>query len=620
MSALPGPEPAVFAFGPFLLDRRRRSLTRAGEAVGVTPKAFDLLVVLVEHGGAVVPKETLIDRLWPDTAVEESNLTFQISTLRKALGTEGARYVATIPGRGYQFAAPLQRVEETTAMETIVEDEERTTITISQRAPIWIWSAALAAIVIAIVAVIALRARKPLPSSPAIRSLAVLPFKPIGTQRDEALELGMADTLITRLSHMPGVIVRPTSAVRRYTKLDGDPLAAARELGVDAVLDGSIQRDGSRMRLTVRLLRVSDGTPIWADQLDESSRDLFAVQDRVADNVARVVVPALSAPAQAQVERKLTADLEAYELYLKGQYWSALDPPRAEEFFRRAIARDARFAAAWAAIADTRLFRGRYANTPPREHYEQARIAARRAMELEPQLADAHAALAQVYADSDWDWKRAEEEFRRALELNPNDEVAHGQYAYLLLFRRDFDGALQHITRATEIDPVSPVWAIIRGFTLECAGRYDDSIRDLDETLRAHPKLIPALLHLGMSYTNAGKPEIGIAKLKEALAIHPHSTQLLALEAYAEARAGHRDAALQMIRDLEARAAHEPVAAPNLAVAWTALGNHDRAFYWLEHAYRDRVFLLRIITVEPGYTPLRNDPRYAELVRRMGLS
>jgi DNA-binding winged helix-turn-helix (wHTH) protein/TolB-like protein/Flp pilus assembly protein TadD len=617
MSVLPGSAPAVFAFGPFVLDRGRRLLAREGAAVSITPKAFDLLVVLVERGGAAVSKDELMSILWPDTSVEEGNLTFQISTLRKALGAEGARCIATLPGRGYQFVAPLQRVE--TAVEATIEQEERTTITVSESRPPWLLLGGLALVALAIVAAVLLLRRDPPPRSPAIRSLAVLPFKPLAAQRDEALELGMADTLITRLSGMPGVTVRPISAVRRYSKLDDDPLAAGRDLGVDAVLDGSIQRRGPRMRVTVRLLRTSDGHPLWTSQLDENAHDLFAVQDLVADSVARAVVPALSAPAQAQLARRMTADLEAYELYLQGRYLASTDPKAGEEFFRRAVARDPRFAAAWAAIADTWLFRGRYGNSSPRERFEQARGAAMKAVALDPGLADGHAALAQVYADQDWDWPRAEREYRRALELNPNSDVAHGQFAYLLMFRRDFDGALEHARRATEIDPLSPQWAIVHGFVLESSGRYQEAISSLEETLRLHPRLTPALLHLGMAYTNSGQPEIGIRKFHEGLAIHPGSSQLLALEAYAQAKAGHRDEALRIVHDLETRAAKEPAPAPNLALAWTALGDPDRAFHWLERAYEEHLFLLRVVTVEPGFAPLRSDPRYADLVRRMGL-
>jgi len=609
MSALPGSEAAVFAFGPFVLDRDRRMLERDGAQVAVTPKAFDLLVVLVEGRGAAVAKDELMARLWPDTVVEESNLTFQVSTLRKALGADGARYIATLPGRGYQFTAPV--------VTTIVEDEERTTITLSEtRRPALAWVAALVLLVAGAVAAMLFLRREPaapraLP--PGVRSLAVLPFKPLAAaQRDEALELGMADTLITRLSGMPDVIVRPVGAVRRYTELDADPLAAARDLGVDAVVDGSIQRRGQRMRVTVRLLRAADGRPLWASQFDDDARDLFAVQDHVAEQVARAVTDS----AQPRVAKPPAADLEAYELYLKGRFWMNADNARAREFYQRAIDRDPRFAAAWAAMADAWIMRGRFGNDSPRAEFEKAREAAVKAVAIDPQSAEGHAALAQVYADHDWDWDRAESEFRRALALNPNSDVAHGQYAYLLLFRRDFARALTHSRRATQIDPVAPGWAVVHAQVLGASGRTEEAIAHLEEALRVHPKLIPALLHLGLLYTTVGKPETALARLHAGLAVHPRSSQLLGVEAYVEAKAGHRERALAIIHGLEQL---EAPPSHSIALAWTALGDRDRAFAWLERAYRDRLPLLRVVTVADGFEPLRADPRYAGLVRRMGL-
>ena len=317
--------------------------------------------------------------------------------------------------------------------------------------------------------------------------------------------------------------------------------------------------------------------------------------------------------------RRGTADLQAYELYLKGRYWTYQDAERAEEFFRRAIARDPRFAAAWAAIADTWLVHGRFTNEPPQESFARARQAALKAIEIDPDSAEGHAALAQVYADHDWDWKRAEAEYLRALELHPNSAVAHGQYTYLLLFRRDFDAALEHINRACEIDPLSPAWACLKGYALDCSGRNSEAVRHLEETLRLHPRLIPVLLHLGMVSTNGGNPQRGVALFREARSLGADPPQLLGLEAWALARSGDREGALRIVRDLEQRSEREPIAVSNLALAWTALGNHDRAFAWLEHALRNRIFLVRTVTVHPGFAALRRDPRYPELIRRMGL-
>lgn len=613
-------ESAVYEFGPYVLDRPRRLLMRDGAAVGLTPKAFDLLSLLVENGGRVVTKESLMSALWPDTVVEESNLTFQISTLRKALSD--GRYVVTIPGRGYQFAGAVQRVNELVApveTETVIEDGQRMTITVSERRAVWPWIAAAVVIIAATVAFFLMK-RAPRATASGVRSIAVLPFRPLlAAQRDESLELGMADTLITRLSHMPGVIVSPTSAVRRYSKLDQDPLAAGRELGVDTVLDGSIQRNGERMRVTVRLLRTTDGEPLWASQFDEAARDLFAVQDRVADGVARAVAPSLSGRDQRLLTKKPTDDLEAYNLYIKGLYWKDQDGPRAREFFERALTHDPRFAAAYAAIADTWQLRGRFTDADPREFFENARIAAEKAIALDPDLAAAHAALAAVYSDYQWRWQDADREYQRALELNPNDASTHSWYASFLVFRHNFDSALVHSRRAVELDPLSMAAVSNHGMCLRFSGRNDEAIRHLEEARRLYPAMTPLMLHLGMAYTNAGRAEEGMKLMHDSLAVRHNKSQLPALYAYAAAKAGHRDEALRVLRELEALSATEPIAATNLAVAWTAFGDHDRAFLWLERAYKKRSYLLRIITVEQGFEPLRSDPRYADLVKRMGL-
>ena len=364
-------ESEAYAFGPYVLDRSKRALVRGGEPVSVTPKAFDLLAVLAENGGNVVSKETLMSRLWPDTAVEEGSLAFQISTLRKALGD--GRYIVTVPGRGYQLAGPVGPVDSG-AIEAIVRDEERTTITVSDdRKPMVLVAAAIVA-VIAVMAGAWFLMRKRPEAGVSIHSIAVLPFKPIaGAQRDEALELGMADTLITRLSHLANVTVSPTSAVRRFNKLDQDPLAAARDLGVDSVLEGSLQRGTDRIRVTVRLLRAADGRSLWAEQYDAKALDLFAVEDKVADGVARSIAPALSGREHQLLAKRTTADPVAYDLYQKGVYWKERDPRRALEFFERALARDPKCAAAWAGIASAALFSVRFSDHPNAAVFERAR-------------------------------------------------------------------------------------------------------------------------------------------------------------------------------------------------------------------------------------------------------
>jgi DNA-binding winged helix-turn-helix (wHTH) protein/TolB-like protein/Tfp pilus assembly protein PilF len=613
-------DPAVYGFGPYVLDRPRRLLMRDGSAVALTPKAFDLLTVLVENEGRLVSKETLMRSLWPDTVVEESNLTFQVSSLRKALG--GDRYVVTVPGRGYQFTGAVERIAETPITETMVEQEERTTITVSdeRRTIPWLAIGVAAALAVAVVLVTVLLIRRPPPAEPGVRSIAVLPFRPIvASQRDESLELGMADTLITRLSHIPMLIVRPTSAVRRYSALDQDPLAAGRELRVDAVLDGSIQRASDRVRVTVRLLRTADGTPLWATQFDQSVGDLFAVQDRVADGVARSIAPSLTGRQQQLLTKKATTDLGAYELYTQGLVYKELAPAKAQEYFQRAVTRDENFAAAWAAIAETWLFRGRFTNYPPHDFFANARTAAEKAIAIDPDLADAHAALAAVYGDYDWRWDDAEREYLQAIRLNPNNATAHSLYAFLLMVRHRCDDALRHVRRAAELDPLSFGIGVTHGFVLRECGRSDEAIQQLSAWRKRHPDITPFGLHLGMAYTSAGKPAEGAKVLRETLPIARNNSQLQALYAYALVKAGQRDEALRVIDDLEKLGKSQSVASVNLAAAYAALGNRDRAFYWLERAYRDHLYLLRVIAIDPAYEPLRGDPRYADLMRRMGL-
>jgi DNA-binding winged helix-turn-helix (wHTH) protein/TolB-like protein/Tfp pilus assembly protein PilF len=610
-------ESEAYAFGPYVLDRSKRALVRDGEPVGVTPKAFDLLAVLAENGGNIVSKETLMSRLWPDTVVEEGSLAFQISTLRKALGD--GRYIVTVPGRGYQLAGPVSPLGGV-AIEAIVRDEERTTITVSDdRKPMVLVAVAVIALMAVVVAAWLIVRKRPA-AGVSIHSIAVLPFKPIaGAQRDEALELGMADTLITRLSHLANVTVSPTSAVRRFNKLDQDPLAAARDLGVDSVLEGSLQRGTDRIRVTVRLLRTSDGRSLWAEQYDAKALDLFAVEDKVADGVAHSIAPALSGREQQLLVKRTTADPVAYDFYLKGVYWKGRDSARAEEFFNRAIARDPKFASAWAGVAYAELFHGRFASRQMPEVFEHARQAAQRAIALDSDLADAHAAIAAIHADYDWQFDQADAEFRRALELDPNSLDAHNGYAYLLAIRREFDAAIEHARRAQELDPLSATAGVTVGMCLDMAGKTDEAIRNLRETLRLYPDLVPAKLHLGLVLSRTGHADEGAEVLREAIRTRPKSTALPALLASALVRANHRDEADRIVQDLEKRAATEPVDATAMGEAWTTLGNFDRAFFWLNQACDERVPLVRTINAEPGYAPLRNDPRFAVLLKRIGL-
>jgi tetratricopeptide (TPR) repeat protein len=385
------------------------------------------------------------------------------------------------------------------------------------------------------------------------------------------------------------------------------------------VLEGSLQRDADRIRVTVRLVRTGDGRPLWTEHYDEKALDLFAVEDKVADGVARSITPALSGREHQLLAKRTTADPVAYELYLKGVYWKDRDTLRAESFFNQALERDPKFAAAWAGIASETLLRARFANGVQPEVFEQARRAAETAIALDPDMGDAHASLASLYSDHDWQFDRAEAEFRRALKLDPNSVEAHTGYSYLLTIRRNFDEAIAHAKRAQELDPLSAVACVNGGLALEMAGRNEEAIRSLRETLRLYPDLTPAKLHLAETLAYSGHADEGAAVLREALRAKPSSPALLGVLAYILVRGGHRDEAISIVRNLEKRSATEPIAGLNIALPYVALGDFDRAFVWLNKACDNRVPLIRIVNSEPGFEPLRKDPRFALLLKRIGL-
>jgi len=342
------PAKHLYEFGPFVLDADERVLLREGQPVSLAPKAFDTLLALIEKSGRIVGKDELLNRVWPDSFVEEGNLAFNISVLRKALagGADDVQFIETVPKRGYRFVTPVRQmndagpdvlIESQTISRVVIEDrrediEEQKQIpapkdltqrasdtSFSRRAISKLSLLIAGVIVLGIVAVIAYL-RLPGPTSP--RTLAVLPFKPLAANsNDEYLELGMADALITRLSNLKEIVVRPTSSVLKYAAAGQDPIAAGRELAVDAVLDGSVQRSGDKIRVTVRLVRVGDGVPLWADKFDENFTNIFSVQDSISERMARALTLNLSGDEKNKITKRYTDDVEAYQLYLKGRYY-----------------------------------------------------------------------------------------------------------------------------------------------------------------------------------------------------------------------------------------------------------------------------------------------------------
>jgi TolB-like protein len=573
--------------------------------------------------------------------VEEANLSQHIYVLRKALGDTGQThsYIVTVPGRGYRFVAPVTELEDelNLAQSSAVSTEKEAALPCANAKPVagrfWpalrrSWLAAAVLLVLAAATGWLWRATNT-PSNAAVRSIAVLPFKPLGNSDgdDEYLGLGLADSLITKLGGLRQLIVRPTSAVRKYAGPEQDPLAAGREQRVEAVLDSSLQRDGERIRVTVRLLQVGDGATLWTYQCDEQyCADIFAMQDAISEKVAAAMVAQLSGEERRALRRHGTENREAYEQYLKGRYflnkgWGG-QVQKGIECFKQAVALDPNYALAFAGLADS-YWAMVVAQSSALEMMPKAKDAATRALALDPGLAEAHIALANVRAYYDWDWPEAEREFKQALALKPGLAEAHLWHSHYLSALGQFQEALAEIEQARYLDPLSLPIRLRLGDTFYFSRRYDEAILAYRETLEMDAHFPIARYRIGQIYTQQGEYEEAIAEFEQDMALNrsnPRSPIMLAALARTFALAGKRDEALKLLAETEGVAAQRYVAPWAVSVAYAALGDRDQAFAWMERAYAERSHRLVFLNVDPVFDDLRADPRFADLLRRMNLA
>jgi DNA-binding winged helix-turn-helix (wHTH) protein/tetratricopeptide (TPR) repeat protein len=636
------PPKISYCFGPFRLDPHKRILFKDEEPVQLAPKALDLLLVLVANRDRVLVKDELMEKVWPDQIVEDANITVNMSALRKALGENRHEhlYIVTIPGRGYRFIGDvhendveLNPIAWEQAGSALKQDEPaglntfRLKGTALDSRKSWRAVIAFAALlVIGVLAYLFIVTRRVQPGTGTIKSIAVLPFKPVSEgSRDEYLELGMADSLITRLSGAGETAVRPISATRKYTDFEQDPLVAGRELKVEAVLEGTIQKFDERVRVTLRLVRVADGNPVWAGQFDAGLTDILALEDSVSERVARALAPKLRGVDIRLLAKHYTDNVDAYQSYLKGRYqmsyWTADGLVRAVESFQHAIEKDPEYALAYAGLADahSKLGFGSGASLPA-EEFSKARAAATRALELDSTLADAHVSLAEIAFHFDWNWSDAERHYQRAIELNANLATAHEGYSQYLTAMGRTERALSEIKLAEQLDPLSLVIKIHKGLVLHGAGEYEQAIVAYREALELEPKFGGAHALLGWVYEKQKKYEAAITELQEASRQDPSPSWRLAGLARAYALSGKRDQAIKTLDQLK-ELRNDSYASPfYIAEIYTALGDKDRAFEWLERAYKERDSGMAYLKVEDSFESLSSDPRFRGLLQRMNFT
>ncbi len=650
----------LYEFGPFRLDMSERLLSRDGAPVPMQPKALETLIVLVQRQGRLVEKGELMKTLWPQSFVEEANLNHHVWALRKTLGEgpNGQRYIETVPRRGYRFVAAVKELRDTDA-EVVLEKHTFTRIVTEEAVekdggaePRESISAALPVVSVAprvrvskslkIVAVsllvlgaaaFAYRAWVPRerggfgptrPGRPALRSIAVLPFKTIGTTGNDSdyLGLGVADALITRIGNSRRLVVRPTSAVRRYADPLQDPLAAGREQGVEAVLDGNVQRAGDRIRVTVQLFRAQDGALLWSATFDEQLTDIFAVQDSISQQVVRELLVELDPEERRRLEQRGTANVEAYQAYLKGLYfWNKREKDayrKALEHFSQAIEIDPKYAQAYVGLGHAHAYLGGHDLASQNESMAKQRAAARKALELDESLAEAHTSLGLIAMNSDWNWVEAEREFKRAIELNPNYATAHAWYGEFLAFMGRFKEGEAEIRRGQELDPLSLSinTDVAKVYTL--ARRYDEAIAQYQKVLEMDPEFGAAHGLLAVSYSLKGEHAEAIGELQKIKDLES-DPMLLSYLGYVYGRAGRKREAQEVLSQMKRLSQRTYVSPLWMTIAYAGVGENDRAFKWLERVFEERSVGGTIgLKVSPMLDSLRSDPRFATQMQRAG--
>jgi TolB-like protein/Tfp pilus assembly protein PilF len=445
-------------------------------------------------------------------------------------------------------------------------------------------------------------------------SLAVLPFRPLTPDdRNESLELGMTETLIAGLN-AGGLSVSPLSSVRRYSGIEQDGLAAGRELGVQAVLEGHIQRADDQLRVSARLLNVSDGRQLWTQSYNEPFTDIFTVQDAIAEKVRAALTLELADEASPALQR-YTGDAEAYQQYANGRYHMLrLALPEALAHFEQAVALDPEFALAYVGIADVRSILGVFGAVAPHETFPQAQQAVQKALKIAPELGNAYATLGHIKVQYELDWSGAERAYHRAIELNPNNAFAHQCLGLYLALSGRFDDGIAQMRRAQALEPAQPGYSSLIGMVMIYQRRYDQAIEQLQSTLEMDPHFPTTNTYLAMAYLRRGEYDKAMEHLDRTKALAPGSAayrgQILALS-------GRREEALQELERLQALSKQRYVPAYDIATIYAALGETDETFVWLTRAFEERSQLIGWLQWDPVFDAIRTDPRYAPLVKRL---
>jgi TolB-like protein/DNA-binding winged helix-turn-helix (wHTH) protein/Flp pilus assembly protein TadD len=629
MASQPVPVTRI-AFGEFEANLGSRELLRRGSKVRLPDQAFQVLAMLLERPGELITRDEIKKRLWPgDTFVDfDHGLNNSVNRLREALGdsAETPRFVETLPRRGYRFICPAEMASTLQGV-LVSPAHTETPLLWAKTAQKWkrlrLWSCAGAVACTLLLVSMGLRSRDRV-AGPKIRSLAVLPLENMsGDASQEYLADGITDVLITDLANIRSFrVVSRTSAM--HYKGSRKPLSEiARELNVDAVVEGSVTRSGSRVRVNAQLVQSANDRHLWAKTYEQDVGDVMELQNTLADAISREISVELGPGERLRMKRLRPVNAEAYQAYLKGRfYWNkrtvaALQT--AKDYFEEATQKDPHYALAYAGLADAYdvLGSGVAAALPPRQAIPLARDAALEAIKLDESLGEGHTSLAGIKFSFDWDWQGAEAEFQRAIELNPNDVTAHYWYAQLLLVLGRSDESLASINKAIQLDPLDPQLASFRGAIFHNCRQYDTEIEQERKALVLDPGHFYPHLNLGRGYEQLGDHKEAVSEFQKALELSGGDLTTEASLAHVYAISGNKGEAEKILTELKNRTNNN--VSYQIAEIYLGLGDKDQAFQWLGKAYADRSEWLTWIAIEPKLDSIRSDPRFAELLRRMNL-
>ena len=570
----------MYEFAGFRLDSARRVLERAGHPIALYPRAFDALQLLVERSNQLLPKDELLSQLWPGLVVEENSLARVISDLRKALG-ESADCIVTVARRGYRLDAEVRTLTPVTSS-----------------------------------------------LAPACKALAVLPFSAVGgTEDDKRLSFGMADALITRLSRIKEIAVRPTTSITRYLDATPSPGEIGRELRADVVLSGSVRRSSTQVRVTVQLIDVATEAALWADKFDEAPADVFAIEDSISERVADALAPELTGQERRSVIRRPTQNAEAYDLYLRGRFWLSRRTGealrKAVECFERAVLLDPQYALAHASIAEAYIFLSIASATieaaPPREVVPLALAAAQRALAIDDKISEAHSVLGHIAHNFEWNWPAAEAALQRAISLGPNNAAAHQFYSMGLAGLGRTAKALAELEIARELAPTSIIVRANIGFTLYRARRYAEAVEELRNCVELAPESAYARYRFGLALQEAGQQAAALEQFEAMLHLPGAEVQALAGKAHVLAVTGCAKESRACVDRLHALARERYVSAYFFAEIHAGLGETEEAIRWLDRACEERAVPMTSLQVNPRFDALREHAGFQAIVRRMGL-